>query len=159
MPLNFFSHLAGITIDEVLHQQRNIFFSLAQRPDLDGKHLKPIEEIAPKRLIDHGSTQVAISRSNHPNIGADGLSSTDTLEFPLLENAQKSTLHFRRKLADLVEEDRPSFGELKSAEPPLQSTCKCSLLMAKQFRPKQGLPESLRNSQLTKALAARCERL
>ena len=77
--------------------------------------MQPIEEIAPKRLIDEGSVQIAIGGCNHPNVGADRLSSTDTLEFALLENAQKRALRIRRKLADLIEEDRPSFSELKSA--------------------------------------------
>jgi hypothetical protein len=66
------------------------------------------------------------------------LSSTHTLKFPLLKNTQKSGLRFRRNLADFIEKDRPSLGQFKPAETPLQRPRKGAFLVTKEFRADQG---------------------
>src|SRR6266852_8870342 len=87
-------------IDEVLHQQRNVFLSFPQRRHLDRKNVEPVKEVAPKCASSDSRLQVTVRGSNHPNIRSDGYSSTDTLEFMFLQNTQKSDLGFGRKLSD-----------------------------------------------------------
>jgi hypothetical protein len=43
----------------------------------------------------------------------DGSSSTDTLKFAFLQNAQESDLALGRKLSDFIDEDRAPFGNSK----------------------------------------------
>ena len=60
-------------------------------------------------------------------------SSADTLKFVFLQNTQESDLGLGRKLSDLIEEDRASFGQFKAAQTLLSCPCEGALLMAEQF--------------------------
>ena len=72
-------------VDEVLCQQCDIFFSLAQRRKLDWKNLEPIIQIASKRSVRHGRIQVTIRSGDNANVDPDGLSASNPLEFSFLK--------------------------------------------------------------------------
>src|SRR5260370_6966081 len=73
-----------VTIDEVLDQHGNIFSSLPERGDLNGKNVDPVKEVAPEHTLSDGGLQIAFSSRNHPDLGLDESSSTATIEFLLL---------------------------------------------------------------------------
>jgi hypothetical protein len=102
------------TINEVLNQQGNVFSSFTQRRHLNWKNVEPVKQVAPERARSDGSLQVAVSGGNHPNISSDGYSRTNALKLVLLQNTQEGDLGLGRKLSDLIEEDRASFGQLKA---------------------------------------------
>ena len=118
------------TINEVLNQQGNVFLSFTQRRHFNWKNVESVKQVAPERPRGDGSLQVAVRGGNYPNISPDGSSGADTLKLVFLQNTQKSDLGLGRKLSDLVEEDRASFGQLKAAYTPLSCPCKRALLMA-----------------------------
>ena len=78
--------------------------------------------------------QVAIGGGDHPHVRANRLASAHALEFPLLQNAQQRDLSFRGQLADFIQKDGASFGQLEPAEAPLQRSGKGALLVAEQLR-------------------------
>src|SRR5215469_15701152 len=80
------------TINEVLNQQRNVFFSFTQRRHFNGKNVEPVKQVAPERPRRDGSFQVAVRGGYHPNISSNRSSRTDTLKLAFLQNAQKSDL-------------------------------------------------------------------
>jgi len=51
---------------------------------------------------------------NHPNIGLDGYSSTDTLEFMFMQNTQQSDLRLGRSYPTSSRKIVPSFGQPRS---------------------------------------------
>jgi hypothetical protein len=113
-PANVLSRFPRVTIDEVLNEHWNVFRSLPQRRHLDRKNVEPVKEVAPKCASSDSRAQVTIRCSNYPNVGADGSSSTDSAKLVFLQNTQQSDLCLGRKLSDLIEEDRASFGQLKA---------------------------------------------
>ena len=63
-----FPGFAGKAIDEVFHEQRDVFFSLAKRRDFDWEHIQPIKEILAEPACGDGSLQVAICGRHDPNV-------------------------------------------------------------------------------------------
>src|SRR6267142_3058533 len=86
--LKVFSSFPCITIDEVLDQQGNVFFSFPQRRNLNWKNVEPVKQIAPKFTLSDGRLQVAIGGGDDPRVRSDRLIATHTLELPLLQNMQ-----------------------------------------------------------------------
>src|SRR5260370_41634664 len=126
-----------VTIDEVLEQHGNIFSSLPERGDLNGKNVELVKEVAPEHTLSDGGLQIAVSSRNHPDIGLDGSSSTDTFEFVFLQNMQERDLGLGREPSDLIEENRAPFGQLKAPQPRAGVPREGALLMAEQFRRNQ----------------------
>src|SRR5260370_34438619 len=112
--LKALSSLPCETINEVFDQQGDVFSSLPQRWNLNREDVETVKEVPPEDARDDGSLQIAVRSSNHPNIGLDGSSSTDTLEFVFLQNTQQSDLRLGRKLANFIEEDRASFVQFEA---------------------------------------------
>src|SRR5260370_9688418 len=103
-----------VTIDEVINEHWNVFLPFPQRRHLDGKNVEPVKEAAANGSRGDGRLQLTVSGSDHPNIGSNGASSPDTLEFVFLQNTQESDLGLGGKLSDFIEEDGASFGQLKA---------------------------------------------
>src|SRR5262249_60184766 len=79
-----------VAVDEILEEEWDVFSPLAQRRDVDREPVQPVEQIAPKGAGIDGRLQVAIGRRDDAHVGANGLGSTDALEFTLLEDSQQS---------------------------------------------------------------------
>src|ERR1700722_7122805 len=104
---NPFSGSLGISFNQILHQERNVVLPLAQSRYTDGENVKPVEEILAERARRDSSLQVAVCGRKHSHINRDRLAASDPLEFSLLEYSQQGNLGLKRKLADLVQENRP----------------------------------------------------
>src|SRR5229473_4985831 len=122
-----------VTINEVLDQQGNVFSSFSQCRNFNRKDVEPVKQVAPEHTCSDGSLQIAVSSGNHPDIGLDGSSSTDTFEFMFLQNMQERDLGLGRKLSDFIQEDRASFSQLKAPQSSLGRPREGALLMAEQF--------------------------
>ena len=96
---DFLACFSGIAIDEVLDQHGDIFSTLTQRWNGDGKDVQPVIKVAAKRAGSDGGLQIAIGSGNYANVGPYLLMPTHSFEFSLLQNAQQSYLGFIRKLA------------------------------------------------------------
>jgi hypothetical protein len=62
------------------------------------------------------------------------LAAADALEFPFLQHSQESELSFARQVADLVQKNRTTVGQLEAAEAPLQCAGESAFLVSEQFR-------------------------
>ena len=87
--------------------------SFPQRRNLHRKNVQEIKQITTKCTLSDGCLQVTVSGSDHPRIGLDGASSTDTFEFVFLQNTQASDLSLGRKPSDFIEEDLPPLANSK----------------------------------------------
>src|SRR5215471_630266 len=103
----------GVAPNEILYEQWNIFRSLPQRRNLDWEDIQPVEEILAKGSRRDGGLQITIRCRDQANVYLDRMIAPHPLEFPLLQHPQERDLHFHRKFADLIQEERPAVSRLK----------------------------------------------
>src|SRR5579863_1488146 len=117
-------------LNEVANQQRNIFSSLAQRRESNWKYVEPVVQIRPKvPLIDH-HFQITIGGGNQPCVCPQGARAAQTLELPLLQDAQKLRLNLQRNFTDFIEEDGSTMRQLEASHTLADSACECAFFMA-----------------------------
>src|SRR5262249_39969986 len=98
------------------HKQRDIGLSIAQRGQANRKNVQTGVKIFPKGLLATSLHQVAFGGGDNAHVHSNRRASADAFEFALLQDSQQLDLRFRRQLADLVEEDCASVGQLEAAE-------------------------------------------
>ncbi|MDT4845116.1 hypothetical protein FQZ97_790940 [compost metagenome] len=119
--------------DQLVHQQRYIFDTLAQRRHFDGEHIQAVIQIfAEAALLDH-PFQVLVGRRDDSHIGALRLVATDTLEGALLQYAQQLDLHRQWHIANFIEEQGTAVGQLEAPGAAGDGAGKRALLMAEQL--------------------------
>ena len=131
----------GVTPNEILHEQWNIFRSLAQRRNRDRKDVQPVEKILAKGSGRDGGRQVTIGCRDQANVYLDRMIAPHPLEFAFLQHPQERDLRFHRKFADLIQEERPAVSRFKPPQTPLQCTGEGSLLVPEKL----GRNQRLRN--------------
>src|SRR5262249_27329654 len=104
-----------------------------ERGDLDGEHVESVEEISAEPSRSNRLREVAIRRRNDPHVDADRSVRPDRLELLLLEHPQELDLRLERKLADLVEEDRSTVGQLEASHPPFEGAGEGALHVAEEL--------------------------
>src|SRR5581483_7246486 len=101
---------------------------------MDGEDVQPVEEVLAEGPGGDASAQVAMRRRDDPYVRADRLVSADAFELPFLQHAQERDLRLRREVADLVQEDRSTFGELESPESLVQRSRERSPFVPEELR-------------------------
>src|SRR6202795_1159296 len=101
--------------DEVLHQGRDIFFSLAEWRHLNRDDVEPIKEILAEAAGADLLLEVLVRGGDDADVHADRLLAADTLEGLLLQDAQHLGLGLEAHVPDLVEEDRAPVRQLELA--------------------------------------------
>src|SRR5207248_11773607 len=86
-----------VTIDEVIDENRNVLFALAQRRQFNWKNVEPVKKIAAKRTGRDGGVKIAIGRGNHPHVAAQHLGSANTFKLAFLQNTEQRDLCFQRE--------------------------------------------------------------
>src|SRR5262249_15093131 len=127
--------------DEILYEQRNIFRSLSQRRNRDGKDIQPVEEILAKGPGGDGGGQVTIRCRDQANVYLNWIITPPPLEFTFLQHAQQRNLGFHWQFADLVQEKGPAVSDLEPPQTPLQRPREGALLVPKKL----GRNKRLRN--------------
>lgn len=103
----------------MVHQCRNVTQAVAKRRHHVGKDVQAVKQVRPERpLLDH-LAEVPIGRHDDADIHPDRPVAADALEFLLLQHAQELYLDVERQLADLIEKERSSIGQLEAADPAL----------------------------------------
>src|SRR6185436_16005131 len=94
-------------------QELDVLRALAQGRQADFDDREPIVEIGAKATFVHLRLEVAVGGRNHANVDRDSLIAADAFHLAAFERAQQLWLKLERKLADLVEEDRPAVRALE----------------------------------------------
>jgi hypothetical protein len=61
------------------------------------------------------------------------LATADALDLTFLQDSEKTSLDFRRQVADFIQKDRPAIGRFKSAHTALCRASKSAFLVTEQF--------------------------
>ena len=119
--------------NQFVHQQRNVFDTLAQRGHLDREYIQTVIQVFTERTdLDH-VLEILVRRCNDSHIDALGFVAADPLEGALLQHTQQLNLHRQRHVADFVEEQGAAIGQLKAPGTTGDRPGKRALLMTEQF--------------------------
>src|SRR3989454_8653032 len=131
-PLRLCIFLA-VTPEKVVDQQGNIFLAVAQRRQVDGNNVEPVEEVFAKAALAHQSHQIRIGGGQDANVHLDGFGTAQAHVLTLLNYAQQLGLGFRADGADFVEENGALVCHLEQAFLRGHGTRKCALEVAEQL--------------------------
>src|SRR4051812_27502825 len=98
-------------------EQRDVFFSLSQRRDVDGEHAETIVKIGPEESGRYVRLEIAVGGGNDANVDPTRTIVSDPLELAFLQHPEKLRLELDRNLAHFVEQDRTGVSELKPTDP------------------------------------------
>src|SRR5215467_1665293 len=96
-------------------QQRNITSAKAKRRKADRDDIEPVVKILSKRAVRHSFLKIAIGGRDHTHVDFYVLVPADTTELAFLNDAEELDLDGRRRIADLIQEDRAAIGNFKQA--------------------------------------------
>src|SRR6266567_1475362 len=108
-------HFPGGHADKVRGKWGDVFATLAQRWNFEGKHNEPIEQILPETAGGHFFFQIAVGGGNNAHVDLARACVADAFNFLLLQDPQQLGLHGQRDFPNLVEKERAAVGEF---EPP-----------------------------------------
>src|SRR6266540_6277949 len=98
-------------------EQRQVVEPLPERGKAELDALQPVEEVLAELTLGDQLLEVLVGRGDDADVDVDGFDAADALDPALLERAQDLHLHAERHVADLVEEERASLGQLEAAGP------------------------------------------
>src|SRR4051812_19919309 len=116
-----------------MYEQWHVPLSVAERGERDGEDVQAVIQVLPELALADRHSGIAVRRRDDADIHLDRIRSADALELVLLKHAEKFDLNVERNFADLIQENRPSVGQLKAAQAPADRPRKCPLLVAEQF--------------------------
>src|ERR1044071_5500896 len=98
----------------MLDEKRDVFESLAQPGNANGKDIQTIEQIASKLAVINHSRQVTAGSRDNASVHTRRDGAGHALEFTLLQNAQKLWLEFEWNVSDFVQEQGSPVRQFKS---------------------------------------------
>ena len=101
--------------EEVVREQHDVRFAVAQRRDEDGEDVQAVVQVLAELALGHARLEVAVGGHHQPDVDADRFGAAKPLELPLLKDAQELHLAGEGDLADLVEEDGAGIRQLEAA--------------------------------------------
>ena len=83
------SELGRQLLQEVLHEERDVVATFAQRRQLDRNHVQPVVEILAKRSFGHHLREIRVRRGDDADVDLDRVRVADAFELALLKHAQQ----------------------------------------------------------------------
>src|SRR6266436_2383348 len=105
----------GVTRDEMVGEQRDVFGMLAKSGHGDGNDVEAIEEVEAEFLVGDGFLEVLVGGGDEADIQFDGGGTAETDEFAFLQDAKELGLKRGWQLCHFVEEDGSAFGDFEEA--------------------------------------------
>src|SRR5258708_1568594 len=124
-------------LEERVAQQHDVARALSKWYQTDVEHLQPVEEVFAKVATLDRLAQAAVGRRNDPAVGLQQPCPAKPLKFSLLKHAQELGLRRQAHLADLVEEQHTTGGELDLSRLGLLRAGERAPLVAEQLRLEQ----------------------
>src|SRR6266480_1553646 len=88
---------------EVLEQERNVLLALAQRRQIDDRHVQTIEQVLSELALFHQFDQIRLAGGDNAEIDRYRIVGPQPFNLSLLQDSQELDLHCRRHAFDLVE--------------------------------------------------------
>src|SRR6516164_1895968 len=114
-------------------QSGNVCTARPQWRQQHGEHIETVVEIATKFVPLHHLLQISVCRSHQPDVDAMRATAPETFELLFLQNSQQLGLQCQRNIANLIQKERSSVGELKAPDFLCGRSGKSSFLMTKEL--------------------------
>ena len=102
-------------VEEVACEVERVPHAVAQRGQVDGEHGDAVEQVLAELVLAHQLRQVLVRGGHQAEVDLLVRLAAHADDALVLQHAQKRGLQFQRHVADLVEEERPSVGQLDLA--------------------------------------------
>ncbi len=93
-------------LEEVLHQQRDVFLPFAERRELHRNHVQPVEQVLSELSDGDEPAEIAVGRRDHAHVHFDRVRIAHTLELSFLQYSQQLHLQRRAHRSHFIEEER-----------------------------------------------------
>src|ERR1700693_1265505 len=120
-------------LDKMLHQERDVFGSLAQGRNENRENIQAIVKIAAKLFFQNHFFQIAMSRRHYSNVDFLRVRASQAFELSLLQDTKQFGLEFQGDVANFIQEQGTSVRELESSNLLSNSSGESSALVAKEF--------------------------
>ena len=132
-PLEAAAELARRLGQEVLAERAHVGDPLAQRRQMHGDGVDPVEQIFAEAVRRDGGRQVAVGGGDDARVDPSDRGGPHAPERPLFEEGEQLGLRGGAEIANLVEEQRPAVGDLHEAELALARVREGAALVAEQL--------------------------
>src|SRR6187402_23805 len=120
-------------VEELLHEGRNIFATIAQWRNEERDDVETIEEIFAEVSSCDLFFEVLVGRGDQAHVDVHGIGSADRKEALLIERTQHLGLRLQAHIAYFVEKERTSIRAFKGAALLLRSSGNRSVAIAEEF--------------------------
>ena len=120
-------------LDEIAHQQRDVFSAFPQRRNPDREHVQAVEQIAAKLAVRDHLIQIAVSRCYEANIHFACMCASQPFKFSLLQGAQQLRLNLDRNISHFIQEQGALIGQFHTPYLLANGAGESSLFISKQF--------------------------
>ena len=104
--LRFTAGRTRLLLQKMIHEQRHIFQTLAQRWNFDRNNRQPIIKIFAESAVLHFPLERFVRRADDADIHRDALVVAHAAHFALLQHAKQFRLQRRRHRIHFIEENR-----------------------------------------------------
>jgi hypothetical protein len=119
--------------EKMLHQDRDVLTTFAQRRQHHRQDVETVVEILPELALGHHLPQIALCAGEDADVDRHSPRAAQPFDRPVLEHAQQLDLHRQRHVVDVVQEDRAGIGQLEASRPILDGTRERAALVAEEL--------------------------
>ena len=130
-------HFPGSSLEEMFHQQRQVFDTLSQGRNGQRENIEAVIEIRSKLFLLHQLLEVTMSRGNHTHVGGQQFLSPNSLKLTFLQNPKQFGLEFERHVSNFIQKKCPVSSLFKFSSFAFNRAGEGSFFMTEQFRFKQ----------------------
>src|SRR6185369_4869488 len=123
----------AMPVEEPVHEHGDIGTTLAKGRQSDRNHVEAEVEVFAKAAGTIFHFQIAIGGGDHAHVHFDLLVAAHWSHLLLLKHAQKFRLHFQRKFADFIEENRTAVRRLEKSRFGAYGSGEGALFVAKEL--------------------------
>ena len=100
-------------MEEVLHQQRNIFAALAQRRQIEADYVEAVKQVFAEAAFFHHLAEIHVGGGDDAHVHLNFLHAAQVHELAVLQHAQNLALRVHAHGADFVEEEGAAVGNFE----------------------------------------------
>ena len=123
----------AIFFEKIIHEQRNVVGTVAQRRDVDAHDVEAIKQILAKLFRGDGGFERLVRRGDDAHVHLNRLVAADTLKSSTLQHAQNFRLRRGCHVADFVEENRAFVALLEFSDALVGRAGERAAFVAEQF--------------------------
>ncbi len=120
-------------VQDIFHQQRDVVFVIAQRRQVNMKHVQAKEKILAHLTLSHRALRVLVGSGQHSDVDGSFAFASKPAHFAIFQDAQQLGLCWRGHFANFVQQQSSTVGKFEASDAALRSAGERSALVAENF--------------------------